>query len=362
MSNVFGNNLKLMLFGESHGDYIGATLDGITPGIKIDFDFIDDCLSKRRPKEYETNRVEKDEYEFISGLFNGYTTGEPLTVLIRNENISSKDYSSLKDIPRPSHTDYVKNVWSDGYFDYRGGGHSSARLTAPLVILGSILLKALEEKNIYISSHIKSIGSLEDESFSILPSKEELIKLNNMDFPLLSNKKKEMVNLIEKVKEEGDSIGGSIETIIIGLKAGLGSPYFNSAESEISSLMFSIPGVKAISFGLGQGFETSKGSLANDAFYLKDSKVLTKTNNNGGINGGLTNSMPLLFRLSFRPTASIYIPQETINLKENKNEILELKGRHDPCIVRRASIIVRCLTAIAVSDMLLSEDGRKALK
>ncbi len=362
MSNTIGDNLKLTLFGESHGDYIGATLDGITPGLKIDYDYIKDLMSKRKPKSYETGRYEEDSIEFISGIFNGFTTGEPITVLIKNNNTHSKDYELLKDTPRPSHADFTKFIFSDGYADYRGGGHASARLTAPIVALGGIILKALEDKGIVITSYIKSIGDIEAPSLGIDPTKEELDKLNEMDFPVLGDKKDEMESLIEKVKEDSDSIGGVIETVAIGLKAGLGSPYFNSVESKISEAMFSIPGVKGIEFGLGFNFSKSLGSQANDSYYLKNNEVKTKTNNNGGINGGLTNSMPLVFRLAMRPTASIFKPLDTVNLKEMKDVTINLTGRHDPCIVRRASVIVRSLTAFVIADMLMEEEGRRALK
>ena len=361
MSNTIGENLKLTLFGESHGDYIGATLDGITPGLKIDYDYIKDIMAKRKPKSYETGRIEEDKVEFISGIFNGYTTGEPLTVIIKNENTKSNDYELLKDNPRPSHADYTKYVFSDGYNDYRGGGHASARLTAPIVALGGVLLKALEDKGIYIASYIKSIGDIDGGCLPLNPEVSDIQKLNQMDFPVIGDSSR-MEKLIEKVKSEGDSVGGTIETVVLGLKAGLGSPYFSSVESKISEAMFSIPGVKGIEFGLGFNFAKSYGSKANDGFYMLNDEVKTKTNNNGGINGGLTNSMPLVFRLALRPTASIFKPLETINLKEKKDTVITLSGRHDPCIVRRASVIVRSLTAFVIADMLLKEEGRRALK
>lgn len=361
MSNTLGNNLKVTVFGESHGPYIGATIDGLTPGIKIDEEYINRCLELRRPsKSYETQRVEQDKYSIISGVFNGYSTGSPLTIIIPNSNTRSGDYELTKDLARPSHADYVSNVKYNGYQDYRGGGHFSGRITASIVACGAIVLKALEDKGIKISSHILSIGGVSDKKFSNF--EEEMDKVNNANFPVISDVSDKMEEVISNIAKLNDSIGGVIETAITGLPVGLGSPMFDSVESLISKAMFAIGAIKGVEFGEGFNFKNLVGSSANDAFRNVDGKVVTETNHNGGVNGGITNGMPVTFNVVVKPTPSISLEQDTINMTTNENASIKVVGRHDPAIIRRVNIVVRAMTALVVGDLLISRYGENALK
>ncbi len=361
MRNTIGDNLTLTLFGESHGEYIGAVLDGITAGIKVDNDFINYQLSKRRPQnKIETARIELDDYHIVSGVFNGYTTGAPLCILIPNQNIKSKDYDELKQIARPSHADYVAHVKYHGFNDYRGGGHFSGRLTAPLVAIGSILIKALEKKNIYIGTHILKCGEVKDSPF--LGNADEIINLNNKSFPVIDDLEEPMRLAITKCAENGDSIGGILQTEIVGLPVGLGDPWFSSVEGKLANAMFSIGGVKGIEFGLGFGFSESVGSKVNDAFYIDGNTVKTKTNNNGGINGGITNGMPVVFNTCVKPTPSISKVQETVDFVENQDVTLSIKGRHDPAIIRRIAVVIDSITALIIADLLVAKYGVDFLK
>ena len=359
MSNTLGNSLKLTLFGESHGPYVGVVLDGLTPGIKIDEDLIREALNKRRPKSnLDTQRKEVDNFKIISGVFNSYSTGEPICLIIPNEDVKSSDYNG--DIPRPSHSDYAAYVASNGYFDYRGGGHFSGRLTAPIVAIGAILIKALEDKGIKIGTHILKLGKVNDSNFSNFEKEMELLK--NKDLALIDNLDKEVEEEILKAKDDLDSIGGVLQTAVINLPAGLGSPWFNSLEGKISNAMFSVGGVKGIEFGKGFEFASGYGSNLNDQFKYIDGKVITLTNNNGGINGGLSNGMPVIFNLVIKPTPSIAKKQQSINLKTKENVDLEIKGRHDPAIIKRLPIVINSLLAIVLADELLTKYGKDYLK
>ena len=363
MNNVLGQKLKLILFGESHSEYIGGTIDGLSPGIKIDYDYIDLCLEKRRPiKALDTNRREKDDYKIISGVFNGYTTGDPLTLIIKNEDVKSEDYEKNKSIARPSHADYTRFIKSQGFNDYRGGGASSARLTSVIVALGSIVLKALENKGIMIESHIKSVGNVRDDYFDSDYINDQIKTLRAKSFPTISDIEREIRDEIASYKENNDSIGGIVETAIVGLDAGYGEPWFNTFEGAISNAIFSVPAVKGIEFGLGFGFKNKVGSLANDEFYLKDNKVKTRSNNNGGINGGITNGMPVIFRSVIKATPSISKPQKTIDFNNLKESTIKITGRHDPSIVRRAVIVLSAISAFVVADFYLIRNGEDALK
>lgn len=354
MAATIGTNLKITIFGESHGEYIGATLDGLTPGIKVDYEYINKALLKRRPlAKIETARVEKDEYKIISGVFNGYTTGAPITVIIPNTNVKSSDYDAH--IARPSHADYVAHEKYFGFNDYRGGGHFSGRLTAPIVVLGAIVNSALEKKVIHIGTHIKKIGNVEDNNFS--SSKEEILDLKNKVFPTISNVENEMEEEIIKAANSFDSIGGILQTCINGLPVGIGEPYFDSLESCLSHAMFSIGGVKGIEFGLGFNFASKYGSEVNDEFYYEDKVVKTKTNNNGGINGGISNGQDIIFNLAIKPTPSIAKVQNSIDFINKENVSMEIKGRHDPAFIRRLAVVVESLSAIVVSDLLLRRYG-----
>ena len=361
MRNTIGNNLTLTIFGESHGEAIGAVLDGVTPGIKVDYDFIDKQLAKRRPNgKTDTARIEKDDYKIISGVFNGYTTGSPICMIIPNVDVKSKDYEELRGIARPSHADYVASVKYDGFEDYRGGGHFSGRITASIVGLGAILLKALEEKGIKIKTHILQVGDVKDSDFKDI--EKEIKIIDNKNIPVIDDIEGRIEEEILKVKSEKDSIGGIIQTAILNLPIGLGEPWFSSFEGEIARAAFAIGGIKGIEFGKGFGFASLKGSSANDEFAMKDGKVETKTNNNGGVNGGITNGMPVIFNACVKPTPSIGKVQNTVNFKTKENTTLELNGRHDPAIIRRICVVMDSLVAIVVCDMLAIKYGEKFLK
>ena len=361
MKNVLGTNVTLTLFGESHNEMIGATLDGICPGIKIDEEDIKIQLSKRRPQgKTETPRVENDNFKIISGVFNGYTTGAPLTILIENSNIKSKDYSKIQNIARPSHADFVAYEKYHGYNDYRGGGHFSGRITAPIVAIGSILLKALKEKGIYIGTHILECAGVHDRKFENIEN--DIKELSTKEYPVLDDIKDEITEKILEIASNNDSVGGILQSAIIGLPVGLGEPWFTSVEGTIANAMFSIGGVKGIEFGAGFNFKNMTGSIANDNFYYDNNVVKTSTNNNGGVNGGITNGMPVVFNLAIKPTPSISIEQDTIDFVNKENTKLEITGRHDPAIIRRIAIVIDSMLAIIVCDMLATRYGNDFLK
>ncbi len=357
MKNSFGSSIIITLFGESHGDCIGAVLDGLAPGIKINHEYISEKLSLRRPAgEISTARVEADEYEIVSGSFNGYTTGTPLCILIKNTNKRSSDYGERLDIPRPSHADYTARMKYHGFEDHRGGGHFSGRITAALVAAGAILASALEEKGIYIGSHITELHGAFDRPFENIKSDIQLV--NKKQFPTLTeNAEISMKKEIEKAAATGDSVGGILESGIIGLPAGVGEPWFDSMESMLSHGLFSIPAVKGVEFGLGFAFADVYGSEGNDAFYINDGRIATKSNNNGGINGGITNGMPVIFRTVIKPTPSILKEQDSVSLSMMEDATLKTVGRHDPAIIHRARAVVDAMTAIVVADMLTLRFG-----
>ena len=352
MKNTFGSSISVTLFGESHGETIGAVLDGLPPAIKIDTDYIDKKLSERRPYgKLSTARVEKDNYRIVSGAFNGYTTGAPLTILIDNENTVSKNYDSIKVCPRPSHADYTAECKYHGYQDYRGGGHFSGRITAALVAAGAILQSALLSKGIKIGTHIASVHGVCDRDFEDYEKDLEIISAKA--FSVLSDEaESKMKDEILKAKENGDSVGGVLESVILGVPAGVGEPWFDSMEGVISHMLFSIGGIKGIEFGSGFSFADMLGSEANDHFEVKDGKIVTKTNHNGGINGGITNGMPLTLKCAVKPTPSIYKKQGSVNMQSMQNETLKIEGRHDPAIIHRVRSVVDAALAIAVADML----------
>lgn len=357
MSGIWGNKFKVSIFGESHGKAIGVVLDGIPSGIELDFDYISTEMKRRAPgkNKISTSRKEDDQYEIMSGVFNGKTTGTPLCALIWNKNQHSKDYEVLKNIMRPGHADYTGYVKYNGFNDYRGGGHFSGRLTAPIVFAGSIARQILEEKEIIIGSHIKSIGRIHDESFDgINMTNDILAVIRQKKFAVINDEAGlNMEQAIIEVKEEEDSLGGIIETAILNLPTGIGAPFFDSVESRLSCIMFSIPGVKGVEFGAGFDIVNMKGSEANDEYYIENDDIKTYTNNNGGILGGITNGMPIIFRTAIKPTPSIGKLQKTININEKKNTEVEIEGRHDPCIVPRAIPVIEAATAIAILDMII---------
>ena len=355
MSSVIGDNIKVSLFGESHGSVVGATIHGLESGIKIDYEFIKHQMNLRKANDnLSTARVEDDEVKFISGVFNDFTTGAPLTVVIENKNVNSKDYPKMF---RPSHADYTQELKYKGYQDYRGGGHFSGRLTAPIVALGSIAISILKNKNIKIGSHIKNIHNILDDNINFNDLDNYFNYVNNEIFPVLNlNKKEEMIKEIETIKEDLDSVGGIIETVI-SLPSSIGEPFFDSLESKISQYLFSVPGLKGIEFGLGFDFAKYRGKEVNDEL-VNDGEVRTLTNNNGGINGGISNSMPIVFRCVLKPTPSILKEQRSIDENFN-NTILEIKGRHDSCIVRRARVVIDSLVALCLLDLISINEGKK---
>ncbi len=352
MSNVFGKNITVSIFGESHGALVGATLGGIEAGIKIDKEYISEKLTKRRPYgKISTARQEKDEFRIVSGEFQGYTTGAPLTIIIENNDTKSGDYSEFLDTPRPSHADFTANVKYGGFQDYRGGGHFSGRVTAALVAVGAILQASLEDRGIYIGTHISNIKGVRDRDFS--NCLEDIKALSEKLFPALSEKsEKEMLDLIENTAKLGDSVGGVLQSAVVGIPAGLGEPFFDSVESEISHILFSIPAVKGVSFGRGFGFSELFGSEANDAYETDGTSVYTKTNNNGGILGGITTGMPIIVNTAIKPTPSIFGEQDTVSLSRLENVKLCIKGRHDPAIIHRARAVVDAALAIAIYDLI----------
>ena len=357
MKNSFGNNINITLFGESHGECIGAVLDGLAPGIKIDHGYIKEKLDLRRPKgKISTARVEGDEYSIVSGVYNGYTTGTPLCLIIPNSNKKSSDYGDSMDIPRPGHADYTAEVKYHGYEDHRGGGHFSGRITAALVAAGAILQRALEAKGIKVGSHITELHGAFDRGFENYLDDIDLLAKKH--FPTLTGEAEErMVKEIEKAAYLGDSVGGILESAIIGLPAGVGEPWFDSMESMLSHALFSIPGVKGVEFGLGFAFADVYGSEGNDAFVISENAIRTETNNNGGINGGISNGMPIVFRTVIKPTPSIFKEQRSVSLSKMDNASLKLEGRHDPAIIHRARVVVDAVAAIVIADMLSGRYG-----
>lgn len=357
MKNSLGENLTVTLFGESHGPYIGVVLDGIAPGILVDSDFINHQLDLRRPSgKISTARVEQDQFVLASGVFNGKTTGTPLTVLIPNQVQHSKDYEKTAMLPRPGHADYTANVKYHGFQDYRGGGHFSGRITAALVAAGGIVIPELERKGIKIGTHIQMLGGIKDRDFS--DYNQDFEALANTNFAVLdSQKAAEMKALAEKVAASGDSVGGVLETAVTGMPAGVGEPWFGTLESLLSYALFSVPAVKGVQFGAGFDLVNSFGSQFNDPFKMEDGKVVTTSNNNGGINGGISNGMPITFRCAVKPTPSIYKQQDTINMKENVDAKLIIEGRHDPAIIHRARVVVDSITALVIYDALAGRFG-----
>jgi len=357
MKNTFGNSITLTLFGESHGDVIGAVLDGLAPGIKIDIQHIREKLDLRKPKgKISTSRVEGDEFSIVSGAYNGFTTGTPLTVLIPNTNKKSSDYSTLRAMPRPSHADYTAEIKYHGFQDPRGGGHFSGRVTAALVAAAAILDSALISHGIYIGSHISSLHGVSDRAFGDI--KEDVRSLSVSEFPALCAESEEkMKKLIEEAAANGDSVGGVLETAVVGIPAGIGEPWFDTLEGLLAHGLFSVPGVKGVEFGRGFGFGELFGSEANDPFIMENGRVVTETNNNGGINGGITNGMPVIFRCAVKPTPSIFKEQSTVDLTAKENACLKIEGRHDPAIIHRARAVVDAVTALVIADALTVRFG-----
>lgn len=357
MSSMWGTHIKLSLFGESHGAAIGVTLDGLPAGLALDLEDVAFELSRRAPgkSRLSTARSEADLPEILSGFFGGKTTGTPLCAIIRNTDQHSGDYGKLGDVMRPGHADYTGHLRYGGHNDHRGGGHFSGRITAPLVFAGAVCKQALRARGIDIAAHILSIGEHSDAS--LLDADITSINMENLrqsELPLLCpDREAVMRQAILAAREELDSVGGVIECMIRGVPAGVGNPFFDSVESVLAQLLFSVPAVKGVEFGLGFGMTKLKGSECNDSFYYDEKNaVKTRTNRNGGILGGITTGMPVVFRAAIKPTPSIAKEQQTINIKEQTNCSLSVTGRHDPCIVQRAVPVIEAVAAIATLDLL----------
>ncbi|MBO4484221.1 MAG: chorismate synthase [Lachnospiraceae bacterium] len=349
MSEVYGENIQISIFGQSHAPAIGVTMEGLPAGETVDLDELKAFLARRAPgnNAWSTPRKEADEPEIQCGIVNGKTCGAPLTAIIRNQNTRPGDYANLRTVPRPGHADYTAYVKYDGSADMSGGGHFSGRLTAPLCIAGGICKQILKREGIEIKARIQAIGGIEDPG-------DLLTQEIAADFPVINAEAgQKMQECIAKALSEGDSVGGIIECAVTGLPVGLGGPLFDGMEGRISQAVFGIPAVKGIEFGVGFAAAKLRGSENNDAFCMKDGKVQTETNRCGGILGGITNGMPLVFRAAFKPTPSIARPQKSVDLTTGEETTLEIKGRHDPCIVPRAVPCVEAAAAIAVYDALL---------
>lgn len=362
MKNTLGNSTSITIFGESHGPYIGATIDGLAPGIEVSREFIDKQLTLRRPAgKISTARVEADEYQIISGVFEGKTTGTALTIIIPNTNTKSKDYSKMRSIARPGHADYTAYLKYHGYEDYRGGGHFSGRITAALVAAGAIVIPALESKGIKIATHIARCAGVSDRTFEDLD--KDIETLNNSSFAVLDEKAaREMLERMEAIAQDGDSVGGVLETVVMGMPGGVGEPFFDSLESMLSHGLFSVPAIKGVEFGGGFDLVDALGSEYNDALRLKNGKITTKTNNNGGINGGISNGMPILIRCAVKPTPSIYKTQETVDFINETETLLSIEGRHDPAIIHRARVVVDSMVALVLYDVLSQRFGTDFFK
>lgn len=360
MKNTFGQSISLTVFGESHGAGVGVVLDGLCSGLDVNDASIKTALSRRAPStSTDTARRERDAYQILSGVFNGKTTGTPICIFIPNENTDSKAYEY--GIARPSHADYAAFCKYGGYEDYRGGGHFSGRVTAGIVAVGAILKDALKRLGVIIGTHILECANVRDNEFNDIQN--EVLSLDCAKFPVLNeDKAKEMIACVEQAKANLDSVGGITQTAIVGLPAGVGEPMFDSVEGMLSHAMFAIGAVKGIEFG--KGFELGKmlGSDANDAFVIEEGKVKTSTNNNGGINGGITNGMPVLFNLAIKPTPSIAQKQNTVDFVNGKQTEIEIVGRHDPAIVRRICPVVDSVSALVVCDLLAQRYGTDVFK
>lgn len=356
MSSMTGKNIKVSVFGQSHSEAIGVVIDGLPTGFKVDMEKIYTFMARRAPgnNAFSTARKEADKPEVLSGLVDGKTCGAPLCAVIYNTNTRSGDYANLKDCPRPSHADYAASVKYKGFNDVAGGGHFSGRLTAPLCFAGAVCMQILESRSIKIKAHIYSITNIKDTPFDMVNITDEDIA--SKDFPVINDcAGKQMQEAILSAKSEADSVGGVIECAVTGVPAGFGDPMFDGVENIIAKNIFGIPAVKGIEFG--NGFEASSllGSANNDSYKIENGKVVTKTNNSGGITGGITTGMPIVFKAAFKPTPSIGKEQDSVSISKKTDEKLIIRGRHDPCIVQRAVPVVEAVAAISMLD-IISED------
>lgn len=357
MSCTFGTLFQVTVFGESHSAGIGAVITGLPAGTPLDISRIEAAMMRRAPGigAASTSRKESDRFEILSGFVSGRTTGTPLAAVIRNTDTRSQDYLRTADLMRPGHADYTGHVKYRGMGDIRGGGHFSGRITAPLVFAGACARQVLEERGMTIGAHVLRVADIADTPFSLFDPSELLEPESNPMRVLNRAAGDAMVTRIEAAKKEMDSLGGEIECAVVGVPAGLGEPFFDSVESELAHMMFSVPGIKGISFGDGFGMARMRGSEANDSPKMDAGRVVFSSNHSGGVNGGITNGMPVVFRLAVRPTASIAKAQETINVRTMEDAVLELHGRHDACIAPRAVEVIKSGAAIVLLDLLMRE-------
>ncbi len=356
MASAFGERIRISVFGESHGGGIGVVVDGLPAGAAVSEEELLQFLARRKPggSPFSTPRKETDLPTFLSGLVNGRTTGTPLCATIANADTRSGDYGALRDLPRPSHADYTAFVKWHGQADMRGGGHFSGRLTAPLCVAGGIALQILKQRGIHIGAHLQSVGNAQDLPFPMYPSAEILLAPSKKAFPVCDDAAAEaMQQEILAAAKEQDSVGGTIECMAIGLPAGLGDPMFDGMENRIAKAVFGIPAIKGLEFGSGFACASMRGSVCNDPFCINtDGRIMTETNHSGGIQGGITNGMPLRFRVAIKPTPSIGCPQKTVSLSKGTEETLVIQGRHDPCIAHRAVPVIEAVTALVLLDCL----------
>lgn len=365
MSDTFGLLLKLTIFGESHGPAIGAVLTGLPAGLPLDMKRLEADMDRRRAKgRISTQRHEPDQVQVLSGVFEGHTAGTAVTFLIENKAQRSGDYDQLKYRLRPGHADLAAFSRYEGWQDYRGGGHFSGRITAGLVAAGSLCRQILERRGIRIASHIERLHGLQDRPFDFASLDREMDLAQSLEFGVLDPKKAaEMQLLIEEAASQGDSVGGVLETVITGLPAGIGDPFFDSVESELAHLLFSVPAVKGVSFGDGFGLAKLYGSQANDPIIPGgNGTVVTATNRNGGLNGGLTNGMPVILHTAIKPTPSIYKEQDSVDYRTKQPVKLQITGRHDPCIIHRARIVVESAVAFGLLDLVMMRDAQIKLR
>lgn len=356
MSSTLGDKIKISVFGESHGNGIGVVVDGLPAGVKIDLDKVLTQMARRAPGKDKTAtpRKESDLPRILSGMLDDTLTGAPLCAVIENTNTRSGDYGNLLSCPRPGHSDYTAFVKYSGANDIRGGGHFSGRLTAPIVFAGAVCRQILEQKGIKIAAHISSIGKVCDRNFDPVNIDNNLIdRLNLSSFALIDQSAEDkMREVVESARMSLDSVGGTIECAVTGIDAGFGDPMFDGVEGVIAKAVFGVPAIKGIEFGKGFELSQMRGSESNDPFEYKDGKVVTLTNNCGGILGGITNGMPIIFKAAVKPTPSISQKQQTVDLQTKQNAELEIKGRHDPCIVPRAVPVIEAVTAIAIINLM----------
>lgn len=357
MASMYGNKIKISIFGQSHSPAIGVTIDGLPAGLPVDMDALNRCLARRAPGQnaLSTSRREADAPEFLCGLYEGVTCGAPLTAIIRNTNTRSGDYANLADCPRPGHADYPASVKWNGHQDPTGGGHFSGRLTAPLCIAGGIALQLLAQRGICVGAHVAQIEHVYDTPFDGVNVNADLVqKIREKTFPVVDDGvAPSMEAAILAAKGEADSVGGVVECAAIGVPTGVGDPMFDGLESRLAAMLFAVPAVKGVEFGAGFGCASMRGSACNDPYVIRDGAVRTTSNNNGGILGGIANGMPILIRAAFKPTSSIGIEQESVSLSRMEPQKLTVHGRHDPCIVLRAVPVVEAAVALALLDAIL---------